>query len=93
MAEVEKADIEKLHERLNKMTDTCLTPIKVSVGKLEQRFDDLKIPDQPCESLSEHLAEHRKNRGIWHGSLAGFVFSLIKMGVVLAAGYLFGKKL
>jgi len=93
MAEVEKADIQKLHERLDKMTENFLMPINVSVGKLEQRFEDLKIPLQPCKTLNDHLSEHRKSRNIWQGGIVGFVLGLMKMGIVLAAGYLFGKKL
>lgn len=63
-----------------------------TIGKLEQRFDDLIIPKQPCKILTDHLAGHSEKKKLWDRGLVGFVFGLLKMGIVLAAGYLFGKK-
>lgn len=91
MSEVTKADIQRVHERLDKMVTECLMPIKVGFGKLEQRFDDLVIPKQPCKSLSAHLKKHKETKTLWNSSIVRLMFDLVKMGIVAFFTWLFVK--
>jgi len=86
------AEIGEVHKRIDSLV-TVNTGIQIELAKVGTTLLALKIPEQPCKTLNDHLGEHQKSRNIWNGGMAGFLFGLIKMGIVLAAGYLFGKKL
>lgn len=90
MAEVTKQDIEKVHSRIDDLV-TVNTSIQVSIGKIEQRFEDLKIPEQPCCFIKKHLKNHQHTASLWQKPLVRTVIDLVKMAIVATAAYLFAS--
>lgn len=88
MAEVTKEDVNAIHRRIDDLV-TLDTALQVSIGRMEQRLQDLKIPQQPCQFIKKHLNNHKDTANLWQKPLVKTLIDLVKMGIVAAVTYLF----
>jgi len=88
MSEATKEDVNAVHKRIDELV-TVNTAIQVSIGRIEQRFEDLNIPQQPCSFFSQHIKNHKNIASLWQKPLVRTVIDLVKLGIVAAATYLF----
>ncbi len=91
MSEVTKEDIAAVHSRIDEIV-TCNTAIQVSIGKIQQRFEDLTIPKQPCSELRNHIKDHKENVRIWQRPIVHTIVDLVKLGIVAFLTYVFVKR-
>jgi len=88
----EKADIEKLYGKIDELVRVN-TEVQVDIAVIKTEMKNFRIPVQPCSKLTQHLESHRQTKTLWNSAAVRTVMDLVKMGIVLAIGYLFGKKL
>lgn len=95
MAEVSKADIERIHERMDDIardtrnqfaeTNKSIRNVEVSVTKLTTILDERPRHDTPCGTLAEHLAEHKADTRIWKNTMVTTIIKIILGASVLGA--------
>lgn len=98
MSEVTREDltivhnkIGEVHQRIDDMV-TCNTAIQVSIAKIEQKFEDLVIPEppnRPCQFFEEHIKDHKESVRIWQRPVVRTVVDLVKMAVVAVLTWIF----
>jgi hypothetical protein len=88
--EVTVDDINRLHERVDKLVD-CNEKTVVDIAVIKTKLEGLVIPKQPCDALAEHLNNHKENRRVWQRPLVRTVVDLVKMAVVAGLTWLFVK--
>lgn len=95
MAEVAKADIERIYERMDDIardtrnqfveTNKSIRNIEVSVTKLTTILEERPRHDAPCSTLVEHLSEHKADTRIWKNTLITAVIKIILGASALGA--------
>ena len=103
--EVTRADINRIHERIDTVTDRMdtmsenSTEIKVCIAKIQTKLEMAPPPPtQPCHHVEDlkkdfdgHVADHKENIKMIKRPVVRTVIELVKMGIVAAVTWLFVK--
>ncbi len=83
-----KADIEKLHEKLN--------PMAIDIGSIktwiELQPEPVKLPERPCTFFTAHVEEHKEVTTTWRRSAIRACVDVIKMAIVAVVVYFVVKR-
>lgn len=98
MAAVDKEDITRIHNRIDKLEEKTFTKldeqtngiglINITLAKLCVKMDTVPKPqERPCKELSEHLDSHKNDIRTWKKSVINLLAGLVKVGIVALVGY------
>jgi hypothetical protein len=90
-AEVERDDINRIHERLDKIAEGQMAQA-VAIARIEVQIAAIKppppLPARPCQDFEKHVEEHKatekENRATWRGVL----FEIAKPALAAVGGAL-----
>ncbi len=87
--EVTRADIDRLHARLDGMAVTQ-TEQAVLLGRIDERLQRLPpppvIPARPCEHFERHLEEHDEQEAAQRATVKDVVMKLLTPALSAAGG-------
>lgn len=85
MAEVDKEDIRRIHNRIDNIDKR-----QQSHGEILARIDQyMSMYKQPCEALVLHLEAHKETRKLWQQPIVRSIVHLLELGIVALLTWVF----
>ena len=96
MSEVSKEDINKVHERLDKLVEGQ-TQSRIAIGEIQTTLKLMPKPaSRPCPEhkqlrgeFDEHIEIHKESRRLWQTPVVGMLIHLVELGTVALLTWLF----
>ena len=98
-AEVTKGDVERIHERIDDVNDK-IDKTTDAVAKMANSVTELTVilrerprHNEPCDSLKEHLKEHKDTEKTWKRIIIESLAKLIIVGGAAGGGAAMASKI
>uniref|UniRef100_A0A6M3XFN4 Uncharacterized protein n=1 Tax=viral metagenome TaxID=1070528 RepID=A0A6M3XFN4_9ZZZZ len=89
MGDVTKADVHDLHKRID-LVIQGQNENRVIIARIETKLESTHL--YPCNTLKEHLTNHRETKALWETPIVSAIISMVKMGIVAGVTWLIVKQ-
>lgn len=88
MSEIDRIDIDRIHNKIDALTNSVQTT-RETVIRIDTKIQNYK---QPCSALVEHITAHKESRRLFQTPLISAAIDILKMVGVAIITYLFLSK-